>query len=399
MLEGPLTRERIFKSYGYIVGLAPSPEQRSALVGPRVMFFSAGPESNIVGATASLLLEIDEAQDVAIEKYDRDLRPMASTTNATTVLYGTAWSDDTLLAMMKAHNQELQEQDGIQRHFEYDWRTLASRNEHYKRFVEGEIGRLGEDHMTIRTQYRLLPISGAGFLLNEMQRYMLRGSHTWEEEPSEDGEGLYVAGVDLGGEERASQGRSAQLNRKRDSTVITLGKVTYNELGLPKIEIVHQLCWTGMPYQEQYAQLVALVQRWELRKLVIDRSGLGDMMASLLTARLGEQRVLAFQFTRPSKSHLTYQLLSLINSSRLKLYQPDEAPASIYEECWKQLKLARYRVPAQNLLDMYVPSEEGHDDFLMSVALCGEAVKDWSAPSAEAHIIRPRRLYDNEGYF
>jgi hypothetical protein len=48
------------------------------------------------------LKKIDEAQDVAIEKYDRDLRPMASTTNATTVLYGTAWSDDTLLAIERA---------------------------------------------------------------------------------------------------------------------------------------------------------------------------------------------------------------------------------------------------------------------------------------------------------
>jgi hypothetical protein len=54
-------------------------------VGRRIMFLSAGPEPNIVGATASMLLEIDEAQDVAIDKYDRDLRLMASTTNATTL--------------------------------------------------------------------------------------------------------------------------------------------------------------------------------------------------------------------------------------------------------------------------------------------------------------------------
>jgi hypothetical protein len=88
-----------------MIGLAPpdpSPEELRNQVGPRIMFFSAGPESNIVGATASILLEIDEAQDVAIEKYDRDLRPMASMTNATTVLYGTAWSDDTLLAIERA---------------------------------------------------------------------------------------------------------------------------------------------------------------------------------------------------------------------------------------------------------------------------------------------------------
>ena len=33
----------------------------------------------------------------------------------------------------------------------------------------------------------------------------------------------------------------------------------------------------------------------------------------------------AFRFTRPSKSHLTYQLLSIVNSGRLKMYQADES--------------------------------------------------------------------------
>jgi hypothetical protein len=68
------------------------------------MFFSADPESNVVGATASLLLEIDEAQDVSPDTFDKDFRPMAATTNATTVMYGTAWSDDTLLARQRAAN-------------------------------------------------------------------------------------------------------------------------------------------------------------------------------------------------------------------------------------------------------------------------------------------------------
>jgi hypothetical protein len=84
MLDTPFTRERIWTSHGYIVGLAPGPE--SSLLrnhtGPRVMFYSARQESNVVGATADILLEIDEAQDVTPEKFDRDFRPMAATSNA-----------------------------------------------------------------------------------------------------------------------------------------------------------------------------------------------------------------------------------------------------------------------------------------------------------------------------
>ena len=44
----------------------------------RQVFLSAEPESNVVGHTAHLLLEVDEAQDVDNEKFDKEFRPMAA---------------------------------------------------------------------------------------------------------------------------------------------------------------------------------------------------------------------------------------------------------------------------------------------------------------------------------
>jgi hypothetical protein len=41
----------------------------------RISFLSADPSASVVGATASLLLEVDEAQDVDPEKFTRDFRP------------------------------------------------------------------------------------------------------------------------------------------------------------------------------------------------------------------------------------------------------------------------------------------------------------------------------------
>ena len=64
----------------------------------RAVFYSAAPEANVVGATASILLEGDEAQDIDAAKWDKDFRPMAASTAATTVLWGTAWTAHTLLA-------------------------------------------------------------------------------------------------------------------------------------------------------------------------------------------------------------------------------------------------------------------------------------------------------------
>ena len=60
---------------GYIVQLARC----------RAFFFSAHPTSNVVGATATVLLECDEAQDVDPDKWNKDFAPMGASTNVTTV--------------------------------------------------------------------------------------------------------------------------------------------------------------------------------------------------------------------------------------------------------------------------------------------------------------------------
>ncbi len=53
----------------------------------------------------------------------------------------------------------------------------------------------------------------------------------------------------------------------------------------------------------------------------------------------------------------------------------------------------RYRVPGENLLDMYVSTEEGHDDYLISIALCCEAVRNAPpTPYCESIIIPPKPL-------
>jgi phage terminase large subunit-like protein len=65
------------------------------------IFLSADESANVVGNTAHLLLEIDEAQDVSKEKYTKEFKPMGATTNVTTVHYGTTWDDTTLLEEVK----------------------------------------------------------------------------------------------------------------------------------------------------------------------------------------------------------------------------------------------------------------------------------------------------------
>ncbi len=83
----------------------------------RIYFFSGQPRSNIVGATANVLLEVDEAQDILPAKFDKDIAPMAASTNATRVFWGTAWTSRTLLARELRAARQAEQTDGIRRVF------------------------------------------------------------------------------------------------------------------------------------------------------------------------------------------------------------------------------------------------------------------------------------------
>ena len=212
LMVNPLTAGRWHgdQGYGIALGLA------------RCLFFSADPSAKVVGGTASLLLEVDEAQDVDFELYGRVFRPMAASTNAPTVLYGTAWTEDSLLEQQRQTNREKDaaREEGQRRlHYEYPWTVLAQSNPAYGRFVEGEIARLGADHPIIQTQYELRAVAGLGRFLNPEQRRKLQGSHERQSEQREDE--VYVAGIDVAGEdEEAVDAVLRSLKPRKDSTVV-----------------------------------------------------------------------------------------------------------------------------------------------------------------------------------
>ena len=161
-------------------------------------FFSADPSANVVGATADLLLELDEAQDVEPEKFLKEFRPMGATGNATTVLYGTPWDGGTLLETTAAENRELERRDGIRRHFHFDWEAVAGCSPLYQAYVESERERLGEEHPLFRTQYRLLPIAPGEGMFSRSQLARLQGEHSRLRGPRPGR--VYAAGVDVAGE-------------------------------------------------------------------------------------------------------------------------------------------------------------------------------------------------------
>jgi hypothetical protein len=349
----------------------------------RQVFLSAEPASNVVGHTARLLLEVDEAQDVDPEKFDKDFRPMAATTNATTVYYGTAWHETSLLEQVKQMNLALERKDGVRRHFEYDWETVARYNPAYAAYVAGERERLGEDHPLFQTQYCLRTLSGGGRLFDATQQAQLQGHHPRLAVPQA-GE-TYVAGLDLGGEASEAVGcglidnpQSAIRNR-HDSTVLTIARSiapAADALGQePRLEVVTQYAWQGEQHDALYSRLVDLLGAvWDVRRAAVDATGLGEPVARFLVRALGS-RILPFRFTAESKSRLGYNLLAAVNGGRLKLYAGDGSPD--YRAAWQEIERARAVYRPNRTLSFFVAPEEGHDDYLMSLALTVEAAGAW----------------------
>ncbi len=343
-------------------------EQAAITLGQaRVLFLSAASGASVVGHTASLLLEVDEAQDVETEKFDRDFRPMAAAANATTVLYGTAWDDTTLLERTKQANLEAERRDGVRRHFEYDWETVAEHNPSYAAYVEAERARLGETHPMFLTQYCLQPIAGGGRLLSPSQRAQLAGTH--ERLPAPVAGETYIAGLDLaGGDDEQAQ----QASPHRDATVLTIGRVVYADAAAfvsePRVEIVEHCAWTGEPHDVLLARLVDLLKNvWRVQRVAVDATGLGETIARLLTTALTSANVIALKFTPESKSKLGFDLLAAINGGRLKTYRGDGSAE--HRQFWREAELARVAYRANRTMNFYVDPADGHDDYITSAAL------------------------------
>jgi len=350
----------------------------------RWQFYSAAPDTHVVGGTAHLLLELDEAQDVTPDKFNKEFRPMAATTNATTVLYGTAWDDTTLLEQTKLANLAAERADGIRRHFEYPWEHCAAANPAYAAYVAAERERLGGNHPLFTTQYDLKPLTGGGRLLTRAQIDQLLGSHPREFTRS--AAPIYVAGLDVAGEAAPAD----LMARGHDETVLTIARIAHQEgrqRPLPTISVVSVTRWHGTPHSTLYQEIGDLLDNtWRARLVAVDATAMGEAAAILLARRLGQHRVIAYRFTEHSKSHLGYELQAAANTNRLTLWAADGSPE--YRETLRQLALCRAVYKPNRTMQWFVDADQGHDDIVCSLALLIEAATN-ATPSVARGIIRP----------
>ncbi len=343
-------------------------ETREALIRvgrASAVFLSASPEANVAGHTASLLLVADEAQDVDADWFDRQFRPMAASTGAPTVLFGTAWDGHTLLERECARNRELDAAragdpytDFRPRHHQVSWREVAASVPAYGAYVRGERARLGPNHPLFLTQYELTPARGAGSLFSEAQIEAIRGGHPGLSAPSP-GE-RYVAGLDFAGE-----------GDRADATVLTIARAAGGVC-----QVVALRSWHSAPFGKMADEVAAEVKRWRAERVCADATGMGAPLCAGLAAGLGP-RLEAVTFSAATKSALGYDLLAAANTGRLTLFADDGS--ADFAQCLAELRACRSATGDAGSLRWFAPPGQ-HDDYVASLALCRRAASGVRPP-------------------
>lgn len=391
-----LTRERWARQYGHIYRVG----------GARVTFLSGSPTANIVGATASTLLSVDEAQDILIDKYDKEIAPMAASTNATRVFWGTAWTAETLLAREERAARRLQTQDGIRRVWRLTCEDIALEVPAYGAFAADQVARLGRNHPMVRTQYYSEDIDGQGGMFPPERLDLLRGSHPPLAAPLPGC--LYVMALDIAGADESEAGGLAAEHEssRRDATALTIAQVDLSDViagraSAPTYRVVYRQLWEGVKHALLYNQIVSLARNWGARRVICDATGIGTGLTSFLAKALGG-RVIPFTFSAKSKSELAWSFLSLIDSGRFKDYamgvEGTEGLAQLQALFFEQLTHCQYEItpgPEKRVTWGVPPNsrsmtsgEPVHDDLVISAALLAAIDgESWSVPG-EAAVIR-----------
>ena len=208
-----------------------------------------------------------------------------------------------------------------------------------------------------------MPGEVAGRLLTRDLLAALEGGHEPLAEP-EPGE-RYVAGLDFGGE-----GEDA------DATVLTIARVDASaDPGASVCRVVAQREWRGAPYARVLDDVRALDRRWRFDRVSADATGLGAPLVAQLRPQLGH-RLDEVVFTAASKSALGYGLLAAARTGRLALPRDDGSPEAA--RCRVELAACEASLVTGGRLSW--GNDRGHDDYVVSLALCLRAAESAGAP-------------------
>lgn len=373
-------------------------------------FLSIGPRANVASQTAFTLLEGDEAQDIDGDKWERDAQPMGGFNNATTVLYGVAWTKDSFIykGLTQAYEMEarLEKELGYRPKlvFKIDaYKVIAAGNENYKKAFENQLARLGPNHIAIQTQYLLNFVDTIGRYF-DVEQIARMYANTYSMRQAPDPSKVYIFSVDVAGqEEEVTELGDVEAvamgagNHKRDGTALTIGELTADGTVIP----VSIYQWVGKPHSQQRTQIKTILEHWDTVGGTCDATGIGEPLAYWLKEELPNMEIEAYKFKSQgdeNKSKLGYLAYNFVSFDKIKIpKRPVDNPeqADLWDELKWQLENLIRVAKKQQSINFHVPPNakprrEGHvphDDLAIALFLLMRAaymIKDPNKRQATA---------------
>jgi hypothetical protein len=286
---------------------------------------TAAPQSKIEGETFHLVI-CEESQDMVSEVVRASIHPMAAATAGTIVKIGTCSREvsDFYEACHRNKRSDIVRslsKSKYRKHFEFDYTIVQRVNERYRKYVEQEKERLGEQSDEFRMKYALNWILERGMFVNpdtfdacgitnDKQKLVVkirrRGkniTHIFPRSPNVSAHApkmdKLMAAIDVG---------------KENSTVVTVGNVFWDggvsyadKIRYP----IHIVNWLELNdgHEVQHQKILDFVRNYKISDILVDATGKGDPVYERLAASLeGEGiHVRPFLFSAASKD-LGYKL-------------------------------------------------------------------------------------------
>jgi hypothetical protein len=258
-----------------------------------------------------------------------------------------------------------------QDHFQVDWKTVAKYVPRYKKFVQGEMERLGEDSDEFKLSYRLIWLLDKGMLctsdkFDSLGDTSMRIVQEWHRSP-------IVVGIDPA--------------RKTDSTIVTAVWVNWDypdEYGQYEHRVLNWLDLQGMDWESQYFRMVEFLSHYNVFAIGIDAGGLGDVVSSRLKVLMPSAQIIDLKSDRTNQTKRWAHMMDLMSKS--KVIWPAHAKTratKIWRNFRQQMEDAELNYQGPHILVAAPDVDAAHDDYVDSLSNALFLTADLTMPEAE----------------
>jgi len=340
-----------------------------------VRSLSVGERAETIGETFGLMI-IEQSELVNSMKMKNDVFPMGAEKGGVRVLTGTTspyFKNEYFKQAIDRYNEDPEKNQSTADYISVvGWKTAAKYSKAYRRYVERERKKLGEDSLEFKTQYGLQWVKTALKFIGWEDLASLEMDYTW------DVERLRFVGIDV-----------AQAG---DSTVVTVIEIDGTD--------VHIIAWLeleGIDYEIQAKKKIPpfLRQFKPIRYALVDIVSLGKPVFDMLKKELTEEgehgkpvywcRLDGYYGSAP-KNHLVNQAMDR-EFQHERVHFPKHTRYRREKNRFIDQMLDLERKYIGDKLKLEHPNIRGrHDDYPKSLAYAIYAFKDKSFKAGVAHV-------------